>query len=264
MTQKPGTTALATETLKAVYASKRPDEAGDPTKPHGASQTEALKRATNAVPAAAPSPKITLVNEAIRRHYNEKIQMSPAQIEAVSSAILSRSPGCNLLVFGLGNDSPLWNAINKDGYTLFIEDIPEWIAKMSAAHPDLNIDKVSYQGTTVASAIADPVTTIQRAKVPDVLLQRVWDVIIIDGPMGYAPNLPGRSLPICWAKQMAKPSTHIFVDDYDRDLERTYADFLFPAARTAGRAVISRAATKLTSAGSMVWIIGASSAFAGR
>lgn len=250
MTEKPGTTMLASEKLKAAYASKRPDDAFSPPK-------------LNGVPQVAPDPKRTTVNEAIRRHYNEKIQMSPAQIEAVSSAILSRGPGCNLLVFGLGNDSPLWNAINKDGYTLFIEDIPDWIAKMSAAHPELNIDRVSYQGTTVASAVGDPVATIQRAQVPDILRQRVWDVIIIDGPMGYAPNLPGRSLPICWAKQMAKPWTHVFIDDYDRDLERTYADFLFPAQRAAGRAVISRAATKLTSAGSMVWIIGASPAFAG-
>lgn len=201
------------------------------------------------------------LNDVFQRHYNGKIQMSPSQIEAVSSAILSRGPDCNLLVFGLGNDSALWHAVNAQGYTLFIEDVPEWIAKVKAVQPDLQVDSVSYQGTTVGSALLDPVRTIRDAEVPQVLRQREWDVIIIDGPMGYAPQLPGRSRPICWAKQLAKPSTHIFVDDYDRELERTYVDFLFPEKGAHRRLVISRPATKDSNPGSMIWLIGVSPAF---
>lgn len=201
------------------------------------------------------------LNEVFQRHYNGEIQMSPSQIEAVASAILSRGPNCNLLVFGLGNDSALWHAVNAQGYTLFVEDVPDWIAKVKAVHPDLHVDTVSYQGTTVGSALLDPVRTIKGADLPQILRQREWDVIIIDGPMGYAPQLPGRSLPICWATQLAKSSTHVFVDDYDRELERTYVDFLFPEKGPRRRLVISRPATKSSNPGSMIWLMGVSSAF---
>lgn len=214
-------------------------------------------------PAALETPPdAESLNDILKRRYLPDIQMSPAQIEAVSAAILSRGPKCNLLVFGLGNDSPLWAAINKGGHTLFLENIPEWIAKTKAVSPELNIAQVSYGDVTVAASKKDPISIIQRAQVPQLLLDRKWDVIIVDGPMGYAPGLPGRAIPICWTKKLASPATHIFIDDYDRELESTYADFLFAESKVTGRALISRPASRTGSAGSMLWIMGTSPAFA--
>lgn len=202
------------------------------------------------------------LDDVLKKQYRPDIQMSPEQIEVVSSAILARGPKCNLLVFGLGNDSPLWAALNRNGYTLFLENIPEWIAKTKAVSPELNIAQISYDNVTVASSRKDPISIIQKAQVPQQLLDRTWDVIIVDGPMGYAPGLPGRAIPICWAKKLASAATHIFIDDYDRELEAMYADFLFADKRHTGRAVISRPASRTGSAGSMLWIIGTSLAFA--
>lgn len=210
---------------------------------------------------AQTTPETESLNDILKRQYHPAIQMSPAQIEAVSSAILSRGPKCNLLVFGLGNDSPLWAAINKNGHTLFLENIPEWISKTKAVSPELNIAQVSYGDVTVARAKKDPISIIERAQVPQLLLERKWDVIIVDGPMGYAPELPGRAIPICWTKKLASPATHIFIDDYDRDLESSYADFLFADTKITGRALISRPASRNGSAGSMLWIMGTSPAF---
>ncbi len=189
--------------------------------------------------------------------------MSPPQIEAIAAAIRSRGPNCNMLVFGLGNDSPLWAALNSSGYTLFLEDVQEWITKMLSLHPTLNVEQVSYAGTTVASALQSPNETIASAEVPLFLLKRKWDVIVIDGPMGYAPGLPGRALPLCWTRQISQTSTHIFVDDYDRQLEKSYADFLFQHL-SASRVVLQRPATTEVTASAMLWLIGCSDPLIGK
>ena len=54
--------------------------------------------------------------------------------------ILIMNAPCNMLVFGLGNDSYLWNEINKGGKTYFIENSSEWIKKFK----NLNIFKYEY------------------------------------------------------------------------------------------------------------------------
>lgn len=198
-----------------------------------------------------------------RRHYSNKVQMSAPQIEAIAAAIRSRGPNCNMLVFGLGNDSPLWAALNSAGYTLFLEDVQEWITNMLSIHPTLNVEQVSYAGTTVASALQSPNETIGSAQVPLFLLERKWDVIVVDGPMGYAPGLPGRALPLCWTRQISQTSTHIFVDDYDRKLEKSYADFLFQHLG-ASRVVLPRPATSDVSASAMLWLIGCSDPLLGK
>jgi Polysaccharide biosynthesis len=197
------------------------------------------------------------VSRVFRRHYSDDTQMSAPQIEAIAAAIKSRGPHCNMLVFGLGNDSPLWAALNSNGYTLFLEDVEEWITKIVGIYPTLNVRRVSYAGTTVASASENPGQTIKTANAPLFLLERRWDVIVIDGPMGYAPQLPGRALPICWVSQICRRSTHIFVDDYERKLEQAYSDFLFKD-RSSSRVVMHRPATSKVHASSMLWLIGCS------
>ena len=56
---------------------------------------------------------------------------------------LSESSPCNLLVFGLGEDSYLWKKINNGGVTIFLEDSKEWIASINDG--TLDVEHVIYQ-----------------------------------------------------------------------------------------------------------------------
>jgi hypothetical protein len=53
--------------------------------------------------------------------------------------------------------------------------------------------------------------------------EKGWDVIIIDGPMGFRSDLPGRQQPIATAAHHAAPGATAFVHDSNRWLEETYA-----------------------------------------
>src|SRR5688572_18931166 len=88
---------------------------------------------------------MTFIAEVASKYYSPDIQMSPAQIQAVVGAVLTRGAGCNFLVFGCGRDSPLWAAINRTGFTLFMETDPKWAAEVAA--PDLNIEMYAPTGT---------------------------------------------------------------------------------------------------------------------
>ncbi|MGF9562853.1 hypothetical protein [Neorhizobium sp. JUb45] len=199
------------------------------------------------------------LDQTLKDYFNPEAQMSPIQIEAVSAAIMSRRPGCNMLVFGLGNDSPVWANLNKSGYTLFIENAPGWVSKMVGQFPYLNVEVVDYP-TTVSQSMRDPIKTMASMEIPAFLTERKWDVILVDGPMGYREDLPGRALPIYWASKVCKDSTHIFVDDYERDVEKFYADFLFMARKPNRSVVLPRPAKPRLNASEMLWLFGVSEA----
>src|SRR5690606_27286497 len=91
-----------------------------------------------------------------------------------------------------------------------------------------------------------------------ILAERKWDVILVDGPQGYKPQHPGRALPIWWAAQLRSPHTHVFVDDYNRPLEQSFADLLLGG--NSGKIVLPNEKRK----GSMLWSMGVSPAFQNR
>lgn len=70
--------------------------------------------------------------------------MSPREIRPVYDVVRASVP-CNFLVFGLGDDSPMWTATNYNGHTLFIEDDREWIDRMLEKEPDLNLCFSEYK-----------------------------------------------------------------------------------------------------------------------
>lgn len=198
-------------------------------------------------------------NQIFKEYYSSEAQMSHIQIEAVSAAIRSRAPGCNMLVFGLGNDSPLWSNLNQGGYTLFIENSLQWISHMKGRHPTLNVEHMEYQ-TTVEGSMKDPAALVRQATLPKFIEDRIWDVILVDGPMGYAPSLPGRALPLVWTSLVATSETHIFVDDYERHLEKSFADFLFSTRLANQSVVLQRPEKPRLNASSMLWLFGISDA----
>jgi hypothetical protein len=46
-----------------------------------------------------------------------------------------------------------------------------------------------------------------------------WDVIVVDGPTGYAPETPGRMQAIATAAALASEATTVFIHDSNRDAE---------------------------------------------
>lgn len=194
----------------------------------------------------------------IEKHWNPSIQMSAGQIIAIGSAIRAAAPDANVLVFGCGNDSELWHEMNHDGYTLFLEDDAGWIEKVRGQQPELNIAQIAYGDRTVENSLPIDEEALQTYPVPVEMLSRQWDVIVIDAPRGHKPWLPGRSLPIFWSAQVARPVTQVFIDDYSRRLEKAYADRFFRSVRpwsTEIRRLVQRG-TKSTS--SLLWVLGVS------
>ena len=70
--------------------------------------------------------------------------MTAKQYELIYKIIKQKS-SCNVLVFGLGEDSYLWKSANKEGKTIFIENIKSWADRFS----DLDIEIVNYKTTVL-------------------------------------------------------------------------------------------------------------------
>ena len=161
---------------------------------------------------------------AIDSFYSAGVLISPGQAYAIGAAIAAAGPRPNVLVFGCGNDSPMWQAMNEAGRTVFVEDDAAWIEKTRRRFPDLEICRVSYGDTTVARSLPIRDEALAEVPIPEVLTDSAWDVILVDGPMGFRPQDTGRSLSIYWASRVMGDTAQVFVDDYERPLERLHAN----------------------------------------
>lgn len=161
---------------------------------------------------------------AIDTFYNPHIIIGTGQAFAIGAAIAASGARPNVLIFGCGNDSPMWRAMNEGGRTLFVEDNPSWLSRTRDRFPDLEIASISYGETTVESSFPIREDALARVPIPDVLTSSAWDVILVDGPMGFKPGDTGRSLSIYWTSRIMNENTQVFVDDYERALEKAYAD----------------------------------------
>ncbi len=169
----------------------------------------------------------------LSKYYNKNIQLSLTQIEAIACAIVSRGPGANVLIFGCGNDSALWHALNPDGYTLFVENSRTWADEMKKLNSELNIQHYYYPAEIrVANSIPIDLASLRRVKTPKWISDRMWDVVLVDGPAGYKGDAPGRALPIYWASRFSSKSSHVFVDDSERAVEREYSDHFLASRYT--------------------------------
>jgi hypothetical protein len=165
-------------------------------------------------------------------------QMKVPEYRTIAETVASKCP-CNLLVFGVGNDSELWYLSNRGGTTLFVEDCQDWIdhiRRQFSQHP-LEIYRHEYS-TRVreASNLLWPAKRVTSVPVP--LRRVVWDVIIVDGPMGHRKDDPGRVQPIAWAGRMARASSrpvNIFVHDVHRPTEFLACARFLGASRQCGQ-----------------------------
>lgn len=174
------------------------------------------------------------------------MQIGPSQVAAIRRSI---PPQGNLLVWGLGNDSPFWNDITS-GRVAFLEPgvsvanngvdeqsgANSWFGQIMAKYPWLEAHKVVY--TTKISRDFEQYVTHGtedkwreeldiRLQLPNSVLEERWDVILVDSPAGWQENQPGRFQSIYTSALLASKGTHIFVDDFERDVERSMSKRIF-------------------------------------
>ncbi|KAL6202556.1 hypothetical protein ACLB2K_026264 [Fragaria x ananassa] len=174
-------------------------------------------------------------------------QLSKDEISLAFDVLKSRAP-CNFLIFGLGHDSLMWASFNPRGTTLFLEEDPEWLKKALQDAPQLRAVHVTYhtqlkQADDMLTSYKSQTTCRPSAAVlrgntqcrlalsnlPDEVYEREWDLIMIDGPQGWFAEAPGRMSVIFSAAVMARKrqgpgSTHVFLHDVDRKVEKAFAE----------------------------------------
>ncbi|WVZ87438.1 hypothetical protein U9M48_034074 [Paspalum notatum var. saurae] len=192
---------------------------------------------------------------------NATHRMSDTDIRAISSVLRARAP-CNLLVFGLGAESPLWLALNHGGRTVFLEENEFYVKYLEPRHPGLEAYDVSY--TTKVRDFRDLLAAARAARgkecrpvqnllfsecrlaindLPNDLYDVAWDVVLVDGPSGWNPTSPGRMPSIFTTAVLARSGataakgrpTDVMVHDFQFEVEQVLSsEFLCDENRVAG------------------------------
>jgi glucuronoxylan 4-O-methyltransferase len=155
--------------------------------------------------------------------------MSKKQYMVVAQELSQITP-CDLLVFGLGEDSYLWNGINKGGTTVFLEDSKEWINEVNDG--TLDVHQVTYNTLIENHKDVEFDEIKLTLTLPEEVEKIKWDFIIVDAPLGHQPpgrpfKGPGRMSSIYSANNLLKPGGIVVVDDMGREIERKYAYHYF-------------------------------------
>ena len=150
--------------------------------------------------------------------------MSKTQYLAVAKKLSKASP-CNLLVFGLGEDSYLWNKINDGGVTFFLEDSADWISKINDG--SLMVKQVRYHTEVSKHLEIEFDEEKLQLNLPTEVSDLEYDFIIVDAPLGHQPPRPykgpGRMSSIYTASKLLKDDGTVVIDDMGRPVEKKYA-----------------------------------------
>ncbi|XP_040381211.1 protein IRREGULAR XYLEM 15-like [Oryza brachyantha] len=175
---------------------------------------------------------------------NSTASMPGPDVRAIAAVLKRRAP-CNLLVFGLGGETPLWRALNYGGRTVFLDENQYYVSHLEGRHPGLEAYDVVYTTTVrefpdlldaaraARSAECRPVQNLLYSDcrlaindLPNHLYDVAWDIILVDGPRGYTASSPGRMSAIFTAGVLARTraehgaETDVLVHDYEREVER--------------------------------------------
>ena len=154
--------------------------------------------------------------------------MSKKQYLRISKKLTDLSP-CNLLVFGLGEDSYLWEKINNRGKTIFLEDNKEWIDTINDG--TLNVEHVVYQTLVENHKEVGFNSEKLEISVTNNVSDIKYDFIIVDAPLGHQPPRPfkgpGRMSSIYMAYKLLKKGGIVVIDDMNRPVENEYANHYF-------------------------------------
>lgn len=150
-------------------------------------------------------------------HYNSNIQLDKNVIDDIFK-ITENTENAKMLVFGLGHDSKMW--YNNNPNTYFVEDKDEYINLNKNDIPSDNIIKYSYMNINVKNSFNMTDDTINKYTIPQKLLDLMpFDIILIDGPEGYADDKCGRLIPYYWSSKLCKEGSIVYCDDIKRPLE---------------------------------------------
>lgn len=159
-------------------------------------------------------------------------QLNFDEYALIAEKVASRAP-CNVLVFGVGNDSSLWMEVNKGGKTVFLEDNPEWLAAAKKRLPSMKSYLVTYGTKRIdwKRLLTCPQRKCLEMTLPPEVSQVRWDVIFVDAPFGGTDNSPGRMKSIYASSKLAfkHKKVDVFVHDCNRIVENIYCNsFLLP------------------------------------
>lgn len=163
---------------------------------------------------------------------NPNIQL---HIDVINDIVheIRQNPNAKILVFGLGYDSELW--FKECNNTIFVEHDKKYI-ELNSNIPSKNVVFFAYENINVYKSITNYADEnfAKSFDIPtEIMTHAPYDIIIIDGPPGYAMDKPGRLLPLYWSmRHLSKPQTIIYVDDYKRRLENMVVNHYFKDKRS--------------------------------
>lgn len=159
----------------------------------------------------------------------ELVERNPGQAtfeeyKIVYDVVMRRAP-CNVLVFGVGRDSPLWIDGNQGGRTVFLEDVSAWAAYAREHVDQIEVHDVRYWTRRFMWNVLRYVPSLLRMKdLPTSVENTAWDVVLVDAPRGTRWYRRGRMMSVHTAAQLTPPGADIFVHDCHRRVERACAD----------------------------------------
>lgn len=161
----------------------------------------------------------------VERHIRTGLHMSRSEYALVAEALYARAPSA-ALIFGCGDDSPMWGELNHGGRTLFVEDSPQWAA--AARNVSLDVILVHY-----ACRLNEWMAEVHvPSGLDEDILCIPWDVVLVDAPLGVG-NSPGREQSIYTASVLQeRHGSAVLVHDYQRGWERACCDRYFGSPRT--------------------------------
>lgn len=182
--------------------------------------------------------------------------LAAKELALLRSLVAARAP-CRLLVFGLSPQLLALAKLNSDGAgaTAFVTDSAEdadaarrvLLSGRGGARADsVAVHRARYRDAAAEAwpllrrarespACRRPTGTVRKSgcplaltSLPREVLDARWDVVVVDGPSGAAPEEPGRMGTIYTAATLARAvasgqPVDVAVHDVDRTIERWYA-----------------------------------------
>lgn len=168
--------------------------------------------------------------------------LTKKEFQLLETLITRRAP-CNLLVFGLEPQYLLLSSINAGGTTIFLENDTKKLSTIKTNTNTSRIYKVEHQIPAkdaykllkharknkaclpTSGELQESKCRLALKNLPQQVYELKWDVVVVDGPIGNAPEAPGRMAAIYTASMIAREGneTDVVVHDVDRMVEKWFS-----------------------------------------